>query len=118
MAKHNEIGKKGETLAQNFLLNKGYQIVAANWTVDKKEIDLIVQKEDWIVFVEVKTRRGTAFGFPEESVTLQKQAYLRYAADCWLDEHPGHFRLRFDIISILLRGETVQELKHIEDAFF
>lgn len=118
MAKHNETGTKGELIAENFLLNLKYEIIARNWRFGKKEVDCIARKNDAIVFVEVKTRSSMAFGFPEESVNIQKQQYLKDAAAAWIDIYPipdGY--VRFDVISIHMNGETVVEIKHFEDAF-
>jgi putative endonuclease len=119
MAKHNETGTKGEQIAENFLLNNNFEIIARNWRFGKKEVDCIARKNDAIVFAEVKTRSSTAFGFPEEYVTPQKQQYLKTAAAAWLETNPipdGY--VRFDVISIILQNGTVQEIRHFEDAFY
>ena len=119
MAKHNETGTKGEQIAENFLLNLKYEVIARNWRFGKKEVDCIVRKNDTIVFVEVKTRSSLTFGFPEESVTSQKQQYLKAAAEAWLEANPipdGY--IRFDVISIHLHDDVVQEIRHFEDAFY
>jgi putative endonuclease len=119
MAKHNETGTKGEQIAEIFLLNRKYEIIARNWRFGKKEVDCIVRKNDAIVFVEVKTRSSTAFGFPEEYVTPQKQQYLKAAAAAWIEANPipdGY--VRFDVISILLQNGAVYEIRHFEEAFY
>src|SRR5215216_1342511 len=67
-----ETGREGETLAANFLVAKGYEIVARNYRYRRGEIDLIVRKDDWLLFVEVKTRSSTAYGDPETFVDLKK----------------------------------------------
>jgi len=119
MAKHNETGTKGEQIAENFLLNLKYEIIARNWRFGKKEVDCIVRKNDAIVFVEVKTRSSVAFGFPEEFVTPQKQQYLKDAAAAWLDANPiSEGYLRFDVISIHLSNGILHEIRHFEDAFY
>ena len=118
MAKHNETGAKGEQLAADFLLGKGYIILEKNWRYLHKEVDLILKKDDWLIIAEVKTRRGKGYGFPEEAVTAGKQAFLRAAAEAYFEAHPGYAKVRFDVVSILLgmQDETV-ELLHLEDAF-
>ena len=63
------LGKKGETIAKEYLLEKSYSIVEKNWRYVKAEIDLIAQKEDVIVFVEVKTRSSNNYGDPESFVS-------------------------------------------------
>lgn len=118
MFKHKETGIKGEQIAVNFLLKKGYSIVVCNWRYGKKEVDIIAQKDDMLVFVEVKTRRNFDFGFPEEAVNAKKQAFLKAAATAYIDSHPEHINIRFDIISILLNAKAIQEIVHFEDAFY
>ena len=117
MSKHNETGLKGEQIAEKFLLDKGHRILHKNWCHGKKEIDLITQKDDVLIFVEVKTRSAISFAFPEESVNRRKQGYLREAAGAFLDSFPGYIKIQFDIISIHLQGEAVKEIVHFEDAF-
>lgn len=118
MAKHKETGIKGEQIARNFLENLGYNILFTNWRFEKKEVDIIATHNNLLIFVEVKTRTSFDFGYPEEAVDSKKQTFLKTAADEFLYLHPQHEQLRFDIISILLKGDAVKELKHIEDAFF
>jgi putative endonuclease len=65
MAEHNELGEKGEELARNFLRKKGYKIIERNWRFGKDEIDIIAIDNDYLVIVEVKTRRSNYFAEPE-----------------------------------------------------
>ena len=118
MSKHNKIGIKGELIAADYLLNKGYSILFQNWRSGKKEIDIIVLKENMVVVVEIKTRTSSVILFPEETVTKKKQNFLRIAAQAFLDEYPMYRNLRFDIISILLNGDDVAEIVHFEEAFY
>ena len=119
MARHNDDGKKGETIAKVYLEEKGYIILDENWTYGKAEVDLIAYQNKTIIFVEVKARSGTYFGEPEEFVDSKKQKLLTEAAEeyVYLMEHKGE--MRFDIISILFKkGFETYEIKHIEDAFW
>jgi len=118
MSKHNETGLKGEQLAEKFLIGKGYTILQRNWRHQKKEIDLIVQKRDTLVFTEVKTRSRIDFGFPEEFVDHRKKRFLKMAAVAYLEQFPGYRKVQFDVISILLDNGTVHEIIHFEDAFY
>ncbi len=118
MSKHNETGIKGEQIAEKFLLAKGYIFLHRNWCHGKKEIDLIMQKDDLLVFVEVKTRSGAYFGFPEEAVNRQKQAHLKSAASAFVGQFPRYTKVQFDIISIVLERDNPKEVLHFEDAFF
>lgn len=118
MAKHNETGLKGELIAADFLAKKGYNILERNWRYSHKEVDLVLTYGGWLIFSEVKTRRGFGFGFPEEAVTKGKQAFLHTAAEAYFEQHPGFEKVRFDVISIVLgEGNDVVELLHLEDAF-
>jgi putative endonuclease len=118
MAKHLELGRKGESLAKTFLEDTGYEILDENWTHGRAEIDLVAYKDRVIIFAEVKTRTGNWFGEPEDFVDNRKQKLLARAADeyIYLMDHKGE--VRFDIISILFDKNTNYTLKHIEDAFW
>ena len=118
MARHNDLGRKGESLAKAHLENAGYEILDENWTHGKLEVDLIAYKNKVIIFTEVKTRSGNWFGEPEDFVDARKQRLLAEAADeyIYLMNHQGE--VRFDIISILFDHKNNPILKHIEDAFW
>jgi len=118
MALHNDLGRKGESLAKAHLEEAGYEILNENWTHGKLEVDLIAYKDRVIIFAEVKTRTGNGFGEPEDFVDARKQKLLAKAADeyIYLMNHQGE--VRFDIIAILFNNETNYKLKHIEDAFW
>lgn len=118
MAKHNETGIKGEQIAENFLIKKGYTILQRNWCFEKKEIDLIALKDDLLVFVEVKTRNRYDFGYPEEAVGPRKQGYLKIAAEAFMDNNKEYVKARFDVISIWFDKDEVKEILHVEDAFY
>jgi putative endonuclease len=118
MSKHNETGINGENIAANFLLKSDYIILHRNWRHGKKEIDVIAQKGDLLVFIEIKTRTSFDFGFPEEAVTLKKQSYLKAAAEVFLENNPQFLKSRFDIVSVLLDRGAVKEIVHFEDAFY
>lgn len=119
MSKHSEIGTNGERIAVNFLKNKGFSIRETNWRSGKKEVDIIAENETFLVFVEVKTRSGFRFGYPEEAVTDRKKTYLKNAAEAYFEHCGINKPIRFDIISIIKkRSGTDDELIHIEDAFY
>ncbi len=118
MAKHKETGIKGEHIAENFLLKKGYNVLHCNWRSGKKEVDIIAEKDGMIVIVEVKTRTSFQFGYPEEAVNLKKQLYLKQAAEAFFEENRQYTDIRFDIISILLNKGEAKEIIHFEDAFY
>jgi len=118
MAKNHQLGQKGEDLASQFLENIGYEILDRNWVYKKAELDIIAKKDQRLIFVEVKTRSGKAFGQPEEFVTTRKQCLMERAAAeyIYLMNHQGE--IRFDIVSILFNYSEQFVLRHIEDAFW
>jgi putative endonuclease len=109
-------GNKGEELAANFLIAKGYEIVAKNYRYKHAEIDLIARKDKWLIFVEVKTRHSVAFGEPESFVTNKKAAKVIEGAEQFIIDQQWEGPIRFDIVSIKL-GEKL-EIEHFEDAFY
>jgi len=118
MAKHLDLGRKGESLAKTHLENTGYEILDENWTHGRLEVDLIAYKNKTIIFAEVKARTGNFFGEPEDFVDARKQKLLVEAAEeyIYLMGHQGE--VRFDIIAILFDNKQNYTLKHIEDAFW
>lgn len=116
MAAHNELGKKGEELSEKYLEDKGYEILARNWVSGSNELDIVARKDNFIVVVEVKTRRSAFFGEPEESVTRSKQKAIIRAANAFVMYKKINLEVRFDIISVILSDEQFK-IYHIEDAF-
>ena len=118
MASHHILGKKGEEMAVKFLRGKGYIILHTNWKHGRKEIDIIARQAGTLVFVEVKTRSGQAFGMPEEAVNGIKEAHIRYVAENYLERfRPSIEALRFDIVSITFCADNPMEIIHFEDVF-
>ena len=117
MSKHSKIGIKGEQIASDFLLNKGYNILFRNWRYGNKEVDIIAARGDLIVFVEVKTRTGEQYQFPEEAVNKKKQYMLKAAATGYADQLKSKHNIRFDIISVRIEGIHTKEIVHFEEAF-
>lgn len=118
MAKHNETGAKGELLALEHLRGKGYKILATNWRSGHKEIDILAADGPTLLIIEIKTRGGLAYGYPEEAVTKPKQEMLRKAADKYMEAHREYTQVRYDVISIMMKDGVVTELLHLEDAFY
>lgn len=116
MAEHNDFGKFGEKLAEQYLEDNSYEIIEKNWRFGSDEIDIIAHKNDLVIIVEVKTRRSSYFGEPEEFVTKTKQRFLIRAANNYAERKKLDSEFRFDIISVLYNSETKQ-INHIEDAF-
>lgn len=117
MADHNETGIKGEELAEKFLKKEGYKILERNWHFGKNEIDIIAKDGEFLVIVEVKTRRTADFGEPEEFVTRVKQRSLIKAANGYIMIKDLDLETRFDIVSVLYNGPAYV-VKQIKDAFY
>ncbi len=117
MAELHDTGKKGEALAVAHLQKHGYQVLETNWRKGSLEVDIIAKKEDILVIAEVKTRRTSYFGEPEEFVTRAKQKNLIRAANLYININNLDLETRFDIISVLM-NEDQHKLHHIEDAFY
>jgi putative endonuclease len=114
MATHNEIGKKGEAFAVQYLKKEGYEILETNWRYHHKEIDIISSKDNKIIFIEVKTRTSVIFEKPQQAVTNTKIKHLIKAADKYMQSINKDSR--YDIITVLA-GDTYKILEHIKDAF-
>ena len=116
MIEPHELGKIGEDLAAEYLINQGYQILERNWRSGHKEIDIIALKDDILAVVEVKTRTSEDYGDPDLAVGTMKEQMLVWAADSYVRYKNLDVDVRFDIISVIL-NEREQRLEHIEDAF-
>lgn len=117
MSKNIELGKRGESIAIDHLIEKGYIILETNWRFSRAEIDIIARDGQVLVFVEVKTRSTDFFGAPEWAVTSKKKNLLIDAASAYMAAIHYEWEIRFDIISVVLRSQSVK-LNHFEDAFF
>ncbi len=116
MAIHNELGKKGEELAVEFLQKKGYKILERNWRYKKAEVDIISQKNEVLAVVEVKTRSSNYFGDPQGFVNEKKIKLLVEAINEYVISKDLDIEVRFDIIAIL-KNKSIFEIEHLKDAF-
>ena len=120
MARRNLDGPWGEALAAAYLRKKRYILVAAGYHCRFGEIDLIVQNKQYLVFVEVKLRKNSAFAAAREFVDKRKQDKLRVTASLYLSQNPTQLQPRFDVIEIYApngRETTDPQITHMEDAF-
>ena len=108
MAQHNELGKKGEQLAIDYLIKKGYKILEKNWRF---------QKAENLAVVEVKTRSSIDFGNPQDFVNPKKIKLLVVAIDEYVISNDLDVNVRFDIIAIVNENKNFT-LEHLEDAFY
>ncbi|OAD46360.1 YraN family protein [Polaribacter atrinae] len=116
MAEHNELGKKGEKLAIDFLLKNGYKILETNYRYLKAEVDIIAQKGEILAAVEVKTRSSDYFEEPQDAVKAKKIKLLVSAIDYYVVEKDLDVEVRFDIIAIIHHKKETK-IEHLEDAF-
>ncbi len=116
MAQHNELGKEGERLAYELLVEKGYKILEQNYRLGKAEVDIIALKEELLIAVEVKTRSTNYFGNPEEFITTKKKQLLVSAINSYVINNDIDVEVQFDIITVL-KQKNEFKLEHIEDAF-
>jgi putative endonuclease len=95
------LGKEGESLAEQFLIQNGYTIRCRNWRKRTGELDIVAEEAETIVFVEVKARRSERYGEPVESVDARKQRQIAQTALLYLAEHNLDNRnCRFDVVAI------------------
>jgi putative endonuclease len=120
MASSRELGAWGEEKAARYLEQKGYRIVERNFRSRFGEIDLVVEDEKFLVFVEVRLRKSSYFGLPEETVDQRKQHKLRLTAEFYLQRHPTNKQPRFDVVALYAdKGMDTRPLpvKQIKNAF-
>jgi putative endonuclease len=112
-----QTGLDGESLAAEYLIGKGYEILERNCRYGRGEVDLIVRKGNWLIFVEVKTRSTKAFGFPEEFVDKEKEESVFCVAEWYMEKISWEGNVRYDIVAVLGVGWE-REVSHFEDAFY
>jgi putative endonuclease len=115
--KNKETGALGEQLARDFLQKQGYRILESNYRCQAGEIDIVARHEDFLVFVEVRTRRSLEYGSPEESITPAKMDKLREVAAHYRqthDELPDAWRI--DVVAVELGRNRARRIELIENA--
>jgi len=112
------LGVWGETQAAEYLQSQGLKIIERNFRAPVGEIDIIARDRHIIVFAEVKTRRSTAFGTPQEAVGTRKQRQIIRTAQWYLknNRHPK-LQPRFDVVAVLCQSGGPVQIDHICDAF-
>ena len=116
MAEHNELGKKGEELAVEYLRLKEYEILELNYRYQKAEIDIIARRGKTMIAAEVKTRSTPEFGDPQDFVKPRQIQQLVKAMNYYVEESGLDVDVRFDIIAII-KNKTGTRIEHIQDAF-
>ncbi len=116
MAKHILQGKQAEEIAANYLIKNNYQLLDKNYRRGKSEVDLIVKKADFIIFVEVKSLKNKNGIHPEQQVSKEKINMVHAAANVYQYENNWRGNIQFDIIAITFFTKHF-EIEHFKDAF-
>ncbi|WP_299128583.1 YraN family protein [uncultured Winogradskyella sp.] len=117
MAQHNELGKKGEQLAVDYLLKNYFKIIERNYRFEKAEVDIIAQKANVLAIVEVKTRSTADFGNPQDFVKPKQIKNLVKAVNEYVTVNDLDVEVRFDIIAIVKEPKGFK-VEHLENAFY
>ncbi|MDA9851637.1 YraN family protein [Flavobacteriaceae bacterium] len=117
MAQHNLFGQEAEQRALHYLKQQGYTLLKQNYRFGKAEVDLLMQKDDNLICVEVKARSTDFFGTPEQFVSSKKKKLLVGAVDHFISSFEMNLEVRFDIIAFTIK-QNQWKLKHIKNAFY
>jgi putative endonuclease len=113
----NEFGELGERIAARWFERSGWRVLARRFRAGRRDIDLVIEREGVVAFVEVKARTGEEFGDPVEAVHRRKQRALTRSAQTWIDRHGrSDETYRFDVMGVLLRHRRVF-VRHVAGAF-
>ena len=114
---HIRVGEEGETMAADWLVAHGYQILHRNWRHGRYEVDIIATQAGVIHFIEVKYRRSNVYGPPELSVNRKKIQHILQGAQGWLLHHPDLTRIQYDVLAIMLRKNADPEYMLFSDIY-
>lgn len=117
MTENKKLGDRGEDYTARYLEKQGFHIVEKNWHSRYGEIDIIAQNGEWLLFVEVKTRRSGSMVSGEQAITPQKQKKLQMTAECYLLEHPTEKQPRFDAAVLTVNGDKLLDFTYYKSAF-
>lgn len=110
-------GELGERIAERWLRRRGWRVVQRRFRSGHRDIDLVVERDGTVAFVEVKARQGPEFGGPVQAVNYRKRKQLERSALVWIDRHGRSAEsYRFDVVGVLLNGAEVR-ICHVENAF-
>jgi putative endonuclease len=114
---HNQqVGKFGELLAKDYLIKHGYKIIAENVKISYQEIDIISYIKGFYVFIEVKTRTTSSFGFAEEAMSAKKINNLKRAISHYMFQNKlSTAFVRLDFISIDINSDKIAKIKHFKN---
>ncbi|HVG44013.1 MAG TPA: YraN family protein [Longimicrobium sp.] len=112
------LGDRGERLAAEHLERAGWTVLARNFRVGHREVDLVARRGEVVAFVEVKTRAGLGYGHPLEAITAAKRREIEHVARIWVQRHgrPGDV-YRYDAVAVLILAGAEPSIEHVEDAW-
>ena len=115
MYERHELGKTGEEIGTQYLINNGYKLIIRNFRCRQGEIDIIAKDKDEIVFIEVKTRRNTNYGYPIDAVDKRKQKHIFNASKYYIYKNKLEKRkIRFDVIEVYKKDKFyINHIKNI-----
>lgn len=112
------LGPRGEALAAAYLERAGWAIAERNFRIGRKEIDLVVRRDEVVAFVEVKCRTSAGCGHPLEAIHRRKRREIREVAEGWIRRfgQPGDI-YRFDAVAVVCPPGSAPAIEHVEDAW-
>ncbi|HVS96812.1 MAG TPA: YraN family protein [Puia sp.] len=117
MPRNAEFGRTGEGLAADWLKRQGFFILRRNWRQGRYEVDIIAGRAGVLHFIEVKSRRSSEYGHPEQSVDRKKLQHIMRGAVGWLYRWPVYRRVQYDVLSITLDADRNPEYMLFEDVY-
>jgi len=112
------LGDRGERLAAEHLERAGWTMLARNFRVGHREVDLVARRGEVVAFVEVKTRAGLGYGHPLEAITAAKRREIQQVAEVWVARHGREGDVyRFDAVAVLILAGAEPAIEHVEDAW-
>jgi putative endonuclease len=117
--KKKDLGKKGEEIAEKYLIKSGYKIIERNFRTKYGEIDLICEKDSSIIFIEVRTKSNLEFVSPEESISSKKIDHIKNSSLDYLSKNKKKYKdIKFEFIGILISSKNDYKLNHLKDIIF
>ncbi|HSU17976.1 YraN family protein [Longimicrobium sp.] len=118
VSQNKPMGDRGERMAAEHLERAGWTVLARNFRVGHREVDLVARRGEVVAFVEVKTRAGLGYGHPLEAITAKKRREIQFVAQMWVDRHGREGdSYRYDAIAVLLPTGGEPRIEHVEDAW-
>jgi putative endonuclease len=112
------LGDRGERMAAEHLERAGWTVLARNFRVGHREVDLVARRGEVVAFIEVKTRAGLGYGHPLEAITLRKRREIQQVAQVWVERHGKPADVyRYDAVAVLIVDGGSPIIEHVEDAW-